>query len=327
VISILLAGTPVQQTLAAEGNTFTEMNVSESDNDPKLLVNISQNFTLIEWDENRSCIKSIYGWYDTGRGEVKTGEDAELLARDFLIENTGIFKLDMSQLRLKDVTLDRRGMWTVDYAQYFHGVPVYRGEVRVLLTNKSVITDVFNDFHLDISIPTEPEISREEAVETVNAMTGENLTANQTSKRLNKTLLNIVPKIENGSIAYHLTWRVPTHTALYYVSAVCSLWINCPSTALPISVYGYSKGWIFPDRGSATRSDPWYRPFANQYVEIFDYDPNTYYRVKTTDSNGYYNSGSIPSGNTEVRAYLYGQHVRVTNDLGPKEKRAFLARP
>ncbi len=66
-------------------------------------------FSSVEWDEKRKLIRELYGYYDTGRGALKSEMDAEALAKDFLTENAGLFKIDMSALKVK--RLRHKGLW------------------------------------------------------------------------------------------------------------------------------------------------------------------------------------------------------------------------
>ncbi len=172
-------------------------------------------FSKVEWDRTCGCVRHIYGYYDTGKGELKGEEEAEELARVFLKNNAEIFKIDMTQLKFKKVD-----DWMVDYEQYYGGIPVYGGEVRVVMNGKGVVKTINNNFYPDIDISTTPKITKEEAVEIVTSKTEENLSSADATRRIDKTVLYILPEAKDEGLAYYLTWRVPTHSALYFVDAL-----------------------------------------------------------------------------------------------------------
>ncbi|NOZ82976.1 MAG: hypothetical protein GXN98_04080 [Euryarchaeota archaeon] len=193
------------------------------------------NFTIVGWDERNRRISSIYGWYYTGRGIIDTEAKAEALAREFLEENLEFFKINLAGLRLRKAELDMRGVWIVDYDQYYRGIPVYGGWVRVILNNRSVITDVINNFYPDINISTTPKLSREEAVEVVASITGES------SLRSDIVSLFILP-VEARE--YRLAWRVwsAKELAYYFVDAASGEVLRTEPTALPYGGYGSEAG-------------------------------------------------------------------------------------
>ena len=192
-------------------------------------------FSKVEWGLSCGCVRELYGYYDTGRGELRTEEEAEALAREFLSENAKLFKVDLSQLRVKKVELDRRGVWTVDYEQYYKDVPVYTGEVRVLMNNKSYLKRVINNFYPGISISTTPSLSRREAVKIVASVTG------GPTAGVDKVVLFILPESENGSVVYRLSWRVwsAKELAYYFVNARSGEVLRVEPTA---AAYGGGRG-------------------------------------------------------------------------------------
>ncbi len=339
VIGILLLGIPVQ-SLAVNGNNTNvsgdiEGDTSAPENNKtiakkKLMLSkpkrnetievkqfkakYSGKFSLIDWDEKKKRIKHVYGYYDTERGELRTEADAEALAREFLSENAGLFKIDMAELKFKKVD-----DWMVDYEQYYGGIPVYRGEVRVVMNGKGVVKTINNNFYPDINISTTPKITREEAVDIVTSKTEENLTVNETQRRINKTILYVFPESNNNSINYHLTWRVPTHTALYFIDARDGSIVQVLPTAAPISVYGSSKGWVYPDRGSASGSTLTQVPFRNEFIEVwYATPPESPAGSDYTNSSGYYSVPVTSNNDYDVWAFLDGEHVWVTYSSGTK---------
>ncbi len=52
----------------------------------------------MKWGISCGCVRELYGYYDTGRGELRTEEEAEALAREFLEENREIFKIDIADI-------------------------------------------------------------------------------------------------------------------------------------------------------------------------------------------------------------------------------------
>ncbi|MEE8403302.1 MAG: hypothetical protein V3R93_06080 [Candidatus Hydrothermarchaeaceae archaeon] len=222
---IFLAGMPAQM-LAIEENgiisTEKKMEIPPGMEEEwgNFKERYGEAFTSVEWDFGCACVRELYGYYDTGRGELKSEAEAEALAREFLSENAGLFKADFAQLKIKKKKLDRRGGWKIDYEQYYDDIHVYRGVVRVLMSNKSYLRGAINDFYLDINISTETKITKEKAVEIVETLTHDNLTVNDIARRTDKTVLFILPKVADESLMYYLTWRVPTHSALHFVDAV-----------------------------------------------------------------------------------------------------------
>ncbi len=171
-------------------------------------------FTSVEWDSVCGCVRRIYGYYDTGRGELKSEADAEALARDFLTENAGLFKIDMSALKVKRLRQNKKfGYWDIEYIQTYNGIPVYRGEVGITLSNNSIIKSLGNNFYPDINISIEPKITKEEAIRIAeNEVKG--------YRRVESVELYILPQMKDGKLEYRLTWRTYFKGAYFFIDAV-----------------------------------------------------------------------------------------------------------
>jgi len=196
------------------------------------------NWTVM-WHDDRDSPRALYGLYNRGKGTLKTEDEAEQIAFEFVRSNSELFKLNTGDLKVKRVMRDTKiGIFVVEYQQYYRGIPIYRGEVGITLSNNSVISSVGNNFYPGINISTRPKITKEEAFEIAEKLDNESMTANVTSKTLDNTVLYIVPKTENGDINYYLTWYVPTFTTFYFINAEDGAVVHEVPTSVPAGMNG-----------------------------------------------------------------------------------------
>ena len=205
----------------------------------------------VKWYGNRNSPHWIDGFYLLRR-DIKNRDEAEAIAIDIITDSKDLLKIrDVSDLKLRRTMEDK---WTFipEYDQYYKGIPVYGGEVRVILNKNNVFSGITNTFYPDINISTTPTITREEAVEIVNEITSRNLIVDKNVDRL-----YILPKTEDGSLNYYLTWRIPTSDAIYFISAEDGSLLHRVQTAFPSEVRRGSGVGSISSVVSSTKSTYW----------------------------------------------------------------------
>lgn len=165
----------------------------------------------VKWHGDRDSPRALYGFYNMGRGVLNSEDGAEQVALEFISSNKKLFKLNIGDLKVKRVMRDNKiGIFNVEYQQYYKGIPVYRGEVGVTLSNKSEIASLGNNFYPGINISTTPKITKEEAVEIAQSELKQALKG--------ETSLYIYPEIGNKLESY-LAWKVPLYFSDVFVDA------------------------------------------------------------------------------------------------------------
>ena len=191
----------------------------------------------VEWHQDRDSPLLIYGSvYSTGRGLYINATGADEIARNFIEDNKGLLKIDQdSKLNLNQIL--RFGKlsygYRVTYQQTYKDIPVYMANVLVFVSENSEITRIFNEIYLNVSTPTTPKLSQEEAIEIAL----QNDTTNRLYEKEPISLI-IVPKTENKTIKYPLTWKITTLIHFVYVDAITGEVVLKEVTAVPLDETG-----------------------------------------------------------------------------------------
>jgi hypothetical protein len=220
-LCMLLLAIPAQ-SLAAEENVTKQPPPGEPNEDcptveacklwEEFKAKYGERWT-IKWHGDRNIPRRISGKYQLDR-EIKTKGDAEAVASG-IIEGSkdliGIDEDDVSDLKLRRVLEDK---WTFipEFDQYYKGVPVYGGEVRVILSKNNTFEGMTNNFYPGIDISTEPKISRSEAVRIAeDEIRG--------YRRVESVELYILPRAKGWRLDYLLTWRTYFKGAFFFIDA------------------------------------------------------------------------------------------------------------
>ena len=157
----------------------------------------------VRWNKHTGTPEKIYGYhYDMGMGEVTSESKAVSIAKEIIENNEILLKAVSSELKLERIQNDSSG-WIIDYRQLYNSVPVYNGEVRVLLTNKGELNGILNNFYPNISLSTTPTISESEAIEIAKSAVNVS-----TITKLENVSLTILPQKGDGEFKYLLVWIV-----------------------------------------------------------------------------------------------------------------------
>jgi Zn-dependent metalloprotease/fibronectin type 3 domain-containing protein len=127
---------------------------------------------------------------------------AEDVARSFLRDNTALFGMasEVSDLAVVSTKPSPSGTH-VRFQQMIDGIPVYRSEVVVNLNREGAIRSVSNDYIADLSAPTQPKITSDEAYQAASQAVGikGRLLGDPTNR------LMILPKDGRGYLTYRVT--------------------------------------------------------------------------------------------------------------------------
>jgi len=127
----------------------------------------------VEWDLDRESPSKIHGFgiptSFLGTDKV-TLNNIDALAREFLVSEQGLLKIDQSKLIIKDVQTDS-DLFVVSYQQHHQGVPVFGSYVVIAVKNDKII--YFKTTYKDgIDTSTNPLVTENEAIATIQDFFG-----------------------------------------------------------------------------------------------------------------------------------------------------------
>ncbi|MBN2373830.1 PepSY domain-containing protein [bacterium] len=174
----------------------------------------------ISWNEN-TAVPYIVGGMEIG-SSTKTPKETAL---SFLSENASFFGLDIDDLEFNDIQ-ENAYMKYVDFDQFYKGVHVYSGDIRVFLRlTDGAVSSVSSRYFPCIDLDVVPKITAEEAAAVVKADLGAwSLVNVETSFSeygiAQKQVSPIVPELiiypkDNGKEMY-LCWSFMFHIEMPY---------------------------------------------------------------------------------------------------------------
>jgi Zn-dependent metalloprotease len=199
-----------------------------------------------------------------------TKDNVEATFKKFLTEHKKIFEVDSKNLKLVSAkNINRR--WYIKYGQYYKGIPVYDTIVTLESSENGQISSYAANYQPDISVPTDPKVSLEEAVDAAKKTYPD-----QDSKRLEKrdSILVIYPENAEGRVLHHLAWKFmlageqtdPEIEKYFIVDAIDGKIIRSYTARFPgAQVTGTVRGEIYPTNPTDAIST---MPIRHGLVEI-----------------------------------------------------------
>ncbi len=249
----------------------------------------------MQYNHLTGAIKSIWGY----KTLPQAGKPEEA-AKNFIIKNKDLFRINFDNLNLKETSRHKRYRH-IKYRQTYQGIPVERGKVLVHLLADNSIVAVNSSYFTEIDLETKPGISKEKALALVKS----DLQIKSIPLKTPQSILVVFPDREKEK--YYLAWKVRIRLNNPLGDWICFVEANTGEILFKYNNlrFGTVSGMIFPNDGDDTLVS---RPFAGEYVVV---DGTI---TEITDENGYYSEGS----GTSFTSQLTGPYVKVYNDDQPE---------
>jgi len=262
---------------------------------------------LVEWNPLTGNPHRAYGGQYRLRGMLaKSAAGVAQSARQFLVEQADLLKLDVSQLQLRRAdNIDNK--WYVSYQQVYNGIPVLFSEVELRLGANGNVMMFGSDFHPDLQINTTATLSLQTAREIASRgmQVGEWLGDSEP-----ETPLYILPIENENQLDYHLAYRCefsveePPGRWVSYVEAHSGeiLW---RFNRVRDSVSGVVSGDIHRNNVTEALTS---HPFPDLFVTIGG-------QQIATNAAGQFTLATVISG-AALSAKLEGRYAKVTRADG-----------
>ena len=151
---------------------------------------------------------------------LKTREDVERVARDFVAANPAVFAATNENLTVASCT-NALGKWSIIFQETYRGVPVWGGRVHLVFTEAGRLFEMGSDAHPGISIPVEPALKGPDALTVAQTDIG----FQETTDKVQYQNLFILPiEVGEAGIEYRLSWRVDLRVASPY--GLWATWVD-----------------------------------------------------------------------------------------------------
>ena len=169
----------------------------------------------IAWDEARGCVRSLNGRYATGVA-IGSEEMAKTAVFNFLEGAKDLLKVTPSDLKSVRANYSSfLGRYRVDFQQYYGGLRVETGEIRVSIRKDGTIYAVRNGCYSGINVSSVPRIGQDDAVAIAR-----DLYSFPTEKEpAPSTELVVFPAIDDSLVAFCLAWKIGFHKTAFFIDA------------------------------------------------------------------------------------------------------------
>lgn len=118
-------------------------------------------YKTIYWDYNRNIPTYIgLGMYDS-----EPTNDYETRAKEFLLENKQLFRIDVENLKLSKIKDNKGSTTLVNFVQIYKNIPVFQSYVKLIFYNADGrISSIASNYYPNINIEANPSISKNEAI-------------------------------------------------------------------------------------------------------------------------------------------------------------------
>lgn len=172
------------------------------------------------------------------------------IAKQYLIENKDLFKLEKDLIDLKSLEVKKSPAGHhISFMQYYKNIPVFGSETVISINNNNQISMVINGYTPNISVNVTPSITAEEATLLAHL----SVNAQISKEKINIPVSELIV-YEDSVSTFHLCWKVfvksmnPFGEWIIYVDAHEREVISKFNSFIG---YGNGTGTIFkPDPGS-----------------------------------------------------------------------------
>ncbi|MDP7031256.1 MAG: FlgD immunoglobulin-like domain containing protein [Gemmatimonadota bacterium] len=241
--------------------------------------------------------------------DIADADQATALARDFLVSQEELLGTNPGNMEFRNV-LEFKGRYAVHFRQIHHGVPVYRGDAWVVITDEGKVAAFGSDFFPERhAIPMHPTMNESDAI----AAAAQSINAVPRTDRPIDASLSYVPAPSGELLELTLAYRVafeaeaPFGRWLTWVDARSGAVlgrtneyhaVNVVGTvASEVEDYGYCDG-VTTDQ------------LAHVAVSVSGGGTGN------TDENGNFDISHAGSADVTVDAYLNGPYINVNRYSG-----------
>jgi len=172
----------------------------------------------IKWHKYIDSPSVLHGFFPTRENITNKDEAAETIKK-FIEENKVLFKINTSELKLSGIVEDWES-YDVYYQQYYQDVPIERARVSMLIQKSGEITSIGNSFYPNISIPTTPIISKDEAIVIAkNYYASRHPGVEPSLVILSSDYIELGKVNKSDTLRYYLAWKVWFDEKTIYVDA------------------------------------------------------------------------------------------------------------
>lgn len=283
----------------------------------------------VVWDENSGTPHRISGYY-IEYDQAITEENLKNISGDFLNKHSKLLQIDIKQLKLSKIDIEKiktkpSGNAFVYYKQYYKGIPVYGGNVRLIFHGKK-LSVINSDYFPGIRTKTSPTLN-EKKISEIAA----NSAASKDVKAPEKIRLIIYPAPIEKKIKYHLAYevimpviKVPGHRIeinpetekkdnlvpvkwKFFIDANTGIILDRINLIKDEDLNGSVTAMVYPATPADTQID---RPLEGMNISITQGLTSL---TASTNATGNYQFLNLTSGSIDVEAHLKGPHVRVYN--------------
>ena len=245
----------------------------------------------------------------TSGGNLRYPGEAVTAARKFFTDYKTMLKIDPDQLQLQS-SMTVLGITHLLYKQYYNGVPVEGGMVKLHIDTNGGILAVHSNFTPGLAVSASPRITARSAASAA---------ASDAGGQADKSGTLVIWPSEDG--VNHLAWKVGAAAGGitggrwdYYVDANTGVVLTRISRIKYASVAGYVGGTVYQVAPNLTDwSNYSAQPISNEYVWVQGYSTRTVTGSILTATPGQYSStltGKVFSG-------LKGPYFSVANFQHP----------
>ncbi|MBD3237077.1 MAG: hypothetical protein GF330_10260 [Candidatus Eisenbacteria bacterium] len=262
------------------------------------------------WNPHARTPHAIYGSGAPVASALASPVELEEIARQIVGAHPGVFRADLRDLRLDQVS-EVPGKQAVHFQQTYHGLDVWGGRVHLTFTREGRLFAMGSDFYPGIHVDPQPTLSAERAAQLAR----DGLPFDPRMDRVEAPAELLVLPVPRGAsdVDYHLVWRVRVHTR-----APLGIWVSHVDAHSGEIVWRYNDIHFADFSGGAdSEIEPW------TWCNGMEVEPLAYVEVEVdgvgTDVTACDGSWTIPYGGSDERQLtvaLVGPYVRVLNQAG-----------
>ncbi|QDP84580.1 T9SS type A sorting domain-containing protein [Chryseobacterium sp. SNU WT5] len=150
--------------------------------------------------------------FENGDGLHLKSAQPKAKAQEFLVTNFKLFNLNSAKdmVFVEEIT-DNYGLKNVIYGQYYHGIPVYDGLLKMHFNGQEQLSSLNGNTISDIKVSPTPSISESEASSIAkNLVREQHISRSRSALETGKSTLLIFPKnlVQGGNVVPYLTYKI-----------------------------------------------------------------------------------------------------------------------
>ena len=268
--------------------------------------------------KEKSKIKNKY--LTTKSLSINYEDVIDSVIKDFILNNNNILGINLPDIKKVKIDYDKphskefeSGTWYAFYEQEYQGIQVYKSYINFIIIDDKIVS-VSNNFYQGISMPINPSVSKDDALEIIKGDLNDNSVITYDSS------LVIYPDETKDQVEYNLTWYILANTWKYFIDAHNGKIIHKETTIKDGTISGTVTGMVYIPNSKFNQT---LVNISNNNITAIHDGIATLYNV-TENNTGSYNITGV-SGTLEIRSYLEGPYVKVFNGTTNRVNHTFTA--